>query len=118
MRNPQELKVFEQADELAMSVYHLTMVFPLDERFGLTQQIRRAAVSVASNIVEGCSRESQADFRRFIEIATGSAMEVQYQLGFAKRLGYGSGVAWQATALEQAEALVKALIALRKSYRV
>jgi four helix bundle protein len=119
MRNPHELKVFAQADELAVSVYHLTAVYPSHERYGLTQQIRRAAVSVPSNIVEGCSRDSQADFRRFIEIATGSAMELQYQLSFADRLGYGAGVSdtWQRTAREQVESTVKALIALGKALR-
>lgn len=117
MRNPHELKVFELADELAMSVYHLTMTFPDHERYGLTQQIRRAAMSVPSNIVEGCSRESGADFRRFIEIATGSAMELRYQLGFARRLGYGADVAWQSTANDQADALVKALIGFGKALR-
>jgi four helix bundle protein len=75
MRNPSDLKVFEQAHTVVLEVYAMTAKFPADERFGLTQQIRRAAVSVPSNIVEGCSRESAADFRRFIEIATGSAME-------------------------------------------
>lgn len=117
MRNPNELQIFELADELVMSVYHLTILFPDHERYGLTQQIRRAAVSVPSNIVEGCSRESQADFRRFIEIATGSAMELQYQLRLSRRLGYGTDSAWQKTANEQAERLVKSLINFGKTLR-
>lgn len=123
MRNLGELKVFELADRLAEDVYRLTVLFPKEERFGLTQQLRRAAVSVPSNLVEGCSRESQADFRRFVEIALGSAMEARYQVGFAYRLSRDetlhfnvSASAWS-DVMERAEALVRALSALGKSLR-
>lgn len=124
MRNPSELKVFGQADELAIVVYRLTTLFPRDERYGLIQQLRRSAVSIGSNIAEGCSRESQADFRRFIEIATGSAMELRYQLTFAYRLDNGKVIegfnisksAWK-TAIDETESLVRALIAFSKTLR-
>jgi four helix bundle protein len=86
MQDYKKLRAFELADELVIAVYHLTRHFPTDEKFGLTSQLRRAAISIASNIVEGCSRESQIDFARFIEIAFGSAREVEYQLSVAQRL--------------------------------
>ncbi len=65
MRDHTKLKAFELADEVALLVYKITAVFPKEEMYGLTSQMRRAAVSVPSNIVEGCSRPSQTDFLRF-----------------------------------------------------
>lgn len=99
--------------QLVTSVYELTTKFPPDERFGLTQQLRRAAVSVPSNIAEGCSRESQADFRRFIEIALGSAMEVRCQLSIADRLGFEL----PPNAYQGVDGLVRALAAFGKTLR-
>lgn len=86
MRDPKTLRVFEKADELVLAVYRVTMCMPSEEKFSLTSQIRRAAVSIPSNLAEGCSRESTRDFARFVEIALGSAMELEYQLGLAQRL--------------------------------
>ncbi len=88
MRDPSKLRAFQLADQLALSVYHATKSFPRGEQFGLTSQIRRAAVSVASNIVEGCARHSEADYLHFLDIAYGSASELLYQLSLASRLGY------------------------------
>lgn len=88
MREHSKLKAFELADEIALLVYKRTQTFPKEEMFGLVSQMRRAAVSVASNIVEGCARESQAEYLRFLEIAFGSLREVHYQLGLACRLGF------------------------------
>ena len=90
MRDPKKLKVFEAADDLVLVVYRATVGFPDSERYGLTSQIRRSVVSVSSNLVEGCSRESAPDFKRFVEIAFGSATELQYQLSLAFRLGFFS----------------------------
>jgi four helix bundle protein len=76
MFNFKKLEVWQKAIEFADLVYSTTHSFPTDERFGLTNQMRRAAVSVSSNIAEGRSRMSKTDFSRFLEIATGSAFEV------------------------------------------
>jgi four helix bundle protein len=88
MRDHRKLRAFELADNLVLSVYSITKTFPKDEQFGLTSQIRRAAISIASNIVEGCARQSQADYARFVDMAFGSAREVRYQLSISRRLGY------------------------------
>ncbi len=81
----EKLDVWHRAIEFADSVYSVTRQFPSDERFGLTSQMRRAAVSVSSNIAEGSGRVSDKDFARFIEIAYGSVMEVVSQAEIAHR---------------------------------
>src|SRR5687768_119426 len=84
MFNFEKLDVWQKCIALADSVYGFTKPFPSDERFGLTNQMRRAAVSISSNIAEGCSRSSKADFRRFVEIATGSTFELLSQARVAR----------------------------------
>ena len=88
MRDHTKLRAFELADEVVLLIYRITRHFPKEELYGLTSQIRRAAVSFPSNIVEGCARESQAEYLRFLEIAFGSLRELHYQLDLSKRLGY------------------------------
>lgn len=88
MREHGKLRAFELADELALMIYRVTRIFPRDELYGLTSQMRRAAVSIPSNIVEGCGRTTQADYRHFLEIAFGSLRELIYQSSLSKRLGY------------------------------
>ena len=88
MRDPHKLSAFQLADQLAVAVYKHTDGMPPAERFGLTMQIRRAAVSIPSNIVEGCSRNSGSDYLRFLDIALGSACELEYPLSLALRLGF------------------------------
>ena len=88
MRDYTKLQAFQLADRLAISVYRTTKAFPREELFGLTSQLRRAAVSTASNIVEGCARQTQTDYLHFLTIAFGSLREMQYQLSLAVRLNY------------------------------
>jgi four helix bundle protein len=88
VRDHTKLRAFELADEVAMLVYRVTAGFPKEELFGLTSQLRRAAVSIPSNIVEGCARDSEADYLRFLNIAFGSLRELRYQLNLSKRLGF------------------------------
>ncbi|MBI3837967.1 MAG: four helix bundle protein [Planctomycetia bacterium] len=88
MRDHTKLRAFELADGLAVLVYQRTVGFPREEQFGLTAQMRRAAVSVAANIVEGCARESKGEYIRFLDIAYGSARELEYHASLATRLKY------------------------------
>lgn len=88
MRDHTKLRAFKLADEVAILVYRVTAGFPKEELFGLTSQLRRASVSVPSNIVEGCARDSEAEYLRFLNIAFGSLRELHYQLDLSKRLGF------------------------------
>jgi four helix bundle protein len=88
MFNFEKLEVWQKAIDFADLIYNQTRQFPPDERFGLTNQMRRAAVSISSNIAEGTSRVSQTDFARFIEIATGSVFEVVSQSLIGRRQGF------------------------------
>ena len=87
-RDHRKLKVFTLADELVLRVYAESASFPPEERYGLSVQLRRAAVSVATNIVEGCARSTTRDDLHFISIATGSAAETLYLLDLSRRLGF------------------------------
>jgi four helix bundle protein len=84
----EKLDVWQKAIDFADLVYSKTKSFPSEERFGLTNQMRRAAVSISSNIAEGSSRISDTDFARFVEIATGSLFEVVSEATVAKRQGF------------------------------
>ncbi|MFB6355928.1 MAG: four helix bundle protein [bacterium] len=88
MRDYQELDVWTKAHELVLKIYSRTESFPEDEKFGLTSQIRRASVSIPSNIAEGTGKNSDKEFSRFLEIARSSATELDYQLHLANDLGY------------------------------
>ena len=88
MRDHTKLRAFELADQVVLATYRATQSFPKNEVFGLTSQMRRAAVSIASNIVEGCARHSEGDYLRFLDMAYGSSRELGYQVSLARRLGY------------------------------
>lgn len=88
MNNLKELKIWNKSIELAVEVYKATADFPVDERFGLTSQSRRAAVSVSSNIAEGAGRNSSKEFNNFLGVANGSPYELQTQLIIANKLDF------------------------------
>jgi len=88
MRDHTKLKAFQLPDELAVLAYRAAARFPKEEQYGLTAQMRRAGVSVASNIVEGCARRTQADYLHFLDVGFGSLRELEYQAGLAHKLGY------------------------------
>lgn len=88
VRSFRELVVWQRSVELTLAVYELTKTFPKDEMFGLSSQLRRAAVSIPSNVAEGQGRGSRGEFLQFLGIARGSVFEVQTQLLIARRLGY------------------------------
>jgi four helix bundle protein len=83
----ERLHAWRECHELALAIYRTTKLFPADERYGLTSQTRRAAFSAAVNIVEGSSRKSRREFRRFLDIALSSLTEVGYALRFAREAG-------------------------------
>ncbi|MGB6687844.1 MAG: four helix bundle protein [Terracidiphilus sp.] len=85
----QDLTVWQRAMELTVAIYSLTKTFPKDEIYGLTSQLRRASVSIASNIAEGRGRGTDGEFRQFLNIAQGSTYEVQTQLLVARQLKIG-----------------------------
>ena len=86
MNKLKDLKIWNKAMDLTVEVYKATSTFPTDERFGLTSQSRRAAVSIPSNIAEGAGRNSMKEFNNFLVIANGSSYELQTQLVIAKQI--------------------------------
>jgi four helix bundle protein len=88
MGNYRELEVWQRAQRFALKIYRSTEAYPVRERYGLASQMRRAAVSVASNIAEGCGRQGDRELARFLRIARGSVHEVECQLMLAGELGY------------------------------
>lgn len=115
MRDHRKLDAFWVADKLAEGVYRATREFPETERFGLTAQMRKSAVSIPSNIVEGSARESEAGYLRFLNIAYASAKELQYQVDFANRVGLFETDVFEWLE-EQTSRTAGALASLLKSY--
>jgi four helix bundle protein len=111
MQSPMRPRVFREAEDLTVLVYRLTRSLPSDERFGLVQQMRRAGVSIASNIAEGCGRGGTRELVRFLSIALGSATELECQLRLARRLGYINAETYE-PAVEHARRLERMLTRL------
>jgi four helix bundle protein len=88
MKDFRKLLVWEKAHKLALDIYGTTSLFPREELYGLTSQIRRACVSIPANIAEGCGRDSEGELLRFMRIAMGSSSELEYELILAHDLGY------------------------------
>jgi four helix bundle protein len=95
MGNYRQLSVWKQAHRFALSVYQKTVGFPDRERYGLTAQLRRAAISVISNIAEGSGRQGDREHVRFLRIARGSVGELECQLLLARDVGYLEASAWE-----------------------
>lgn len=105
MQDFRNLEVWSRAHQLTLKIYQLSDRFPRSEMFGLSAQLRRASASVATNLAEGCGR-TQAEFGRFVQIAFGSACEVEYQLLLAKDLGFVS--------IGDYESTIKELVRLKR----
>ena len=109
MKDFRTLKVWQKSHSLSLSVYAATENFPKEELFGITSQLRRAAVSIPTNLAEGCGRGSDKDFKRFVQIAMGSASESEYLFLLSKDLGYFSDKEYNKLLLEVQE--VKKMLA-------
>ena len=114
MRGFRDLQVWQKAIELVTEMYRVTADFPADERFGLTSQLRRAAVSVPSNIAEGHGRHTPGEFLQFLGHARGSLCEVETQLTIANNLGFLKD---PAPLLERASEIARMLNGLMRSLR-
>ncbi len=111
-----KLDAFKLADQLALGVYEATQDFHASEKYGLRSQIRRAAVSVPTNIVEGCARDSNKEYAHFLSIALGSARELIYLIGLSVRLKLLDAPSGQPL-IELGGRIAAAISALKKSIR-
>lgn len=103
MKDFRELKVWEKSHQLVLAVYKATRPFPKEELYGLTSQLRRSCASVPANIAEGCGRGSDAELARFLQIAMGSASELEYHLLLAYDLGLLTQSGYEALVREATE---------------
>ena len=88
MKDFHDIKIWQRSHNLVLKIYRVTRLFPREEIYGLTSQIRRAAASIPTNIAEGCGRNTDPELARFMEIASGSASELDYLLLLAKDIGF------------------------------
>jgi len=112
VQNFRDLQVWQRAHSLTLSVYRLTSAFPAQEMYGLASQMRRSCVSIPANIAEGCGRDGAREFARFLEIARGSASELEYYLLLASDLHFMAGADRDKLAVDLTE-LQKMLASLR-----
>lgn len=103
MKNFRELTIWQRSHQLTLQIYAATRAFPKDELYGLTGQTRRASASVPTNIAEGCGRDGDAELKRFLQIAMGSATELEYHLQLAADLGYLSPATYASLNTETVE---------------
>ena len=116
MRPHENLEVWQKTIEFVVMIYEQTKQFPSDEKFGLTSQIRRASVSIPSNIAEGAARQSDKEFLHFLAIAQGSCSEVETELLIAEKLGFLSKPDYIGVK-ESADSIGRMLIGLSKHLR-
>jgi four helix bundle protein len=112
--NYRDLRVWNAAISLVVEIYGITETFPQNERFGLTSQLRRAAVAVPSNIAEGRARTTRGEYKNALSVARGSVAEVEVQLTLAERLGYVQS-SMLANAFDQCDAISRMLTNLKRA---
>ena len=117
MQDFRKLKVWHKAHQLTLAVYRATKGFPQEELYGLTSQARRSAASIGANIAEACGRSGSGDFARFLEVASGSASELEYHLLLAHDLNHLGGPTHQRLAADVAE-VKQMLSSLRRKARL
>jgi len=111
-----DLRVWQAAMDLTVAVYEITNSLPISERFGLIAQLRRASISIPSNIAEGHGRSTRGEYLQHISIARGSTIEVEVQLLVAERLGFGDAETL-AVARERCESICRMLTRLKRALR-
>jgi four helix bundle protein len=118
IRSYKDLTVWQKAFDLSLEIYGLTKKFPKDEQFGLISQVRRAVVSISSNIAEGYARHRRLEYIQFLQIAYASGAELETQLMLAKELDYLSAVEFEKTnnLLVEVQKMLNVLISKLKSY--
>jgi four helix bundle protein len=116
MQDFRNLEVWQKAHQLTLAIYQHTESFPSEEQYGLTSQLRRSGSSIPANLAEGCGRGSDADFARFVQMAIGSANEVDYHLLLARDLGYLSDEEYE-TCKERTNRVLRMLHGLLKRLR-
>tara|TARA_R110002049_G_scaffold233841_1_gene407134 strand:+ start:190 stop:540 length:351 start_codon:yes stop_codon:yes gene_type:complete len=114
MHNYKQLEVWKRGIELSTTIYKITKNFPTEEKFGLITQMRKSAVSISSNIAEGAGRNSDNEFRHFLNISFGSCSELETQLIISKNLGYLSSNEFELTSTELTEIQKMVFTLIRK----
>ncbi len=117
MQSFRNLRVWEKSHRLTLDVYATSKAFPRDEMFGLTRQMRRSSASIGMNIAEGCCRKGDAEMGRFLQIAMGSASELEYQFLLARDLDYLPNPEYERLTL-QVEEVKKMLSSLMQKVKV